>query len=229
MTTTRSVRDEVQNVLDYLREAELALYCNPVSTREWQDGSSVAWHSFEPEAAFLTTRDHGTVQQYLDWLANGQYSALLFEASLLQISYEISGGRIVSHRLAYIPCPFNVDREYLAEGLPVADVVSLYGDISDVALRSPIRFDFDLAAAKAAHPAAHMTINSSDCRIACVAPMHVHRFVDFVFRNFYPRLWHAHSDFFEPAAWRHAGEPTIEVDEQEGLHLSWNVHARRAS
>ena len=229
MTITRSVHDEVQNVLDYLKEAELALYCNPVSMREWQDSSSVGWHSFAPEAAFLISREHGTVEQYEDWLANGQYSAVLFDASLLQIQYQIGYGSIVAHRLAHIPCPFNVDKTYLDEGWPVADVVSLYTDISDVVLRSPIRFDFDLKTAGLMHPAAHMTINSSNCRIACVAPMHVHRFVDFVFRHFYPPLWQAHIRFFEPAAWRHVGEPTIEADEREGLHLNWNVHAQRAS
>jgi hypothetical protein len=97
---------------------------------------------------------------------------------------DLVGSDIVAHRLAYIPCPFIVDTEFLEEGDPIDEVVGMYVELSDVALRSPIRFDYDLLAAKENHPTAHLTLNSADCRIACVAPMHVLRFVDFTFRHF---------------------------------------------
>ncbi len=221
MTTARSVRDEVQNVLDYLQQAELALYCNPV----FMDEVRVSWHSLNPGADFLITRELGTVEQYYHWLANGTFSAILFDASILQISYGVNSGKIVSHRLAYIPCPFNVDDSLLREGESVTDVVNLYDNIADVRLKSPIRFDFDLAAAEPRHPASHLTINSSDCRIACVAPIHVQRFVDFIFRHFYPIYWEAHISFFGPAAWRHAGEKVISDEDMKAVYLMWDVNA----
>src|SRR5690606_23090790 len=107
---------------------------------------------------------------------------------------------IVGHRLAYVPCPFRIDQELLLEGIPVADVIEEYIDtkeeIQKISLKSAVRFDFDPFSAKPGHTAAHMTVNSSDCRIACVAPLHALRFVDFVFRIFYSGLHHAHRDFF---------------------------------
>lgn len=225
MTTTRSVRDTVRNVLDYLTDAELILYSNEVSLQDLGDRSRISWHGHNPASDFLISHEHGTIDQYVHWVVNGAYSAVLFDASLLQITYDLARGKIVGHRLAYIPCPFIVDTSLLDEGIPVADVVSLYDQLSDVALRSPIRFDYDLKAAKRNHPAAHLTVNTADCRIACVAPMHPLRFADFIFRHFYPRYWDAHSDFFDAAAWQHAGEPVLEEADRSSPHLIWNTNA----
>jgi hypothetical protein len=228
VTTTRSVYDSVKNVLDYLSDAELTLYSNEVSVQESQDMSRVSWYAYNPAAELLVTRQHDTVEQYMHWIVNGIYSAILFDASVLQISYGISRDTVTSHRLSYVPCPFMIDTTLLDEGMPVADAVSLYDRLSDVALRSPIRFDYDLKAAKERHPAAHLTINSADCRIACVAPMHILRFVDFIFRHFYASLWSAHSDFFTAAAWRHLGNQVLSDDDLMTPHVMWNVHATAA-
>jgi hypothetical protein len=225
VTTIRSVRDAARNVLDYLTDAELILYSNEVSIQESRHLSRISWHGHNPASDFLIAREHGTVDQYVHWVANGTYSAILFDASLLQITYDLARDTIVGHRLAYIPCPFIVDTALLDDGTPVADVVSLYDQLSDVALRSPMRFDYDLRAAKRNHPAAHLTVNTADCRIACVAPTHPLRFADFIFRHFYPRLWDAHCDFFAAAAWQHLGEPALSEDDRSSPHLMWNIHA----
>jgi hypothetical protein len=217
------------NVLDYLADAALALNVNLVSVAERAEGlrrtTRVSWHGHNPTADFLLTRQHGTIDQYLHWVTTGAYSAVLLDASLLQITYDLVGTEIVAHRLAYIPCPFIVDTELLEEGNPIDEVVGMYVELSDIALRSPIRFDYDRRAAKDNHPAAHLTLNSADCRIACVAPMHVLRFVDFIYRHFYPALWNAHSLFFNTAAWRHMGSTVITSEDRTSPHLMWDVHA----
>jgi hypothetical protein len=150
------VQDEVANVLDYLAEAELALNINPVSTHEWVEASKratrVSWHGHDPNADFLVTRQHGTIEQYLHWVTTGAYSAVLLDASLLQVTYDVVGNDIAAHRLAYIPCPFIIETEFLEEGNPIDEVVGMYVELSDVVLRSPIRFDYDLKAAKTHHP-----------------------------------------------------------------------------
>jgi hypothetical protein len=151
----------------------------------------------------------------------------MLDGSLLQFSYSLGDDKKVSgHRLAYVPCPYDVDRELLSGGDSIADILDLYRG-SDAVLRSPIRIDFDPESAKPEHPTTHLTVNSSDCRIACVAPVHVLRFVDLVFRNFYAPYWWAHRPFFRTAAWRH-------LDAQPGLvldrtvpHIFWDTHASR--
>jgi hypothetical protein len=224
VTTTRAVRDDIKNTLDYLMSAELALYANDVSFGP----TEVTWHAHDRTAAFLLTHEHPTIDQYVAWINAGAYSAVLHDGSLLQIAYSVIDGNIAGHRLAYIPCPYDIDQRLLREGEPLGDVISLYRG-TDAQLRSSIRIDFDPSAASPGHPATHMTINAPSCRIACTAPVHVLRFIDFVFRHFYPRLWRAHRTFFEAAAWRHAGTSTLVEDERRTLHMAWDHHATQGS
>lgn len=222
MATTRSVRDDVKEVLDYLQDAELAIFTNEVSF----DNSRVSWHSRDPNASFIVSRDHATLDQFCAWVSSAALSAILFDGSLLQITYDVENGEIVRHRLAYIPCPFIIDTELLHEGVSLIDIIDVYSDsqLQQMALRSPVRFDYDPSAAGPGHPPAHMTINAADCRIACVSPMHVLRFVDFVFRNFYKALHTAHRDFFSQALTRHVGQRVLSNDEAAGLHVMWPIH-----
>lgn len=218
-TTSRRVYDEIQNTIDYLVDADLVYFSNAISLSP----DRVSWHAHR-DAPFLTGRDHPTIDQYLTWLNDGAYTAILFDGSLLQLTYELRGGRVSGHRLAYVPCPYDVDLTLLEEGEPLADVVALYRT-TDAVLRSPMRFDYDPRAADIGHPAVHMTMNSSGCRIACVAPLHVLRFVDFVFRQFYPDLWLAHRPFFAEASRKHVGDAALSDDDQQTMHLMWNIHA----
>lgn len=70
-TTTRAIRDDVKNILDYMQDAELALTTNEVSMHS----ARVSWHSRNPSIPFMNTRGHATVRQYLGWLSAGAYSA----------------------------------------------------------------------------------------------------------------------------------------------------------
>lgn len=224
MTTPRSVRDQIQNVLDYLSDAELATFITGIR----MTGSRLTWQSHRPEIPFFSGDMIASVAEYHRWVSGGHYSALLIDGSLLQITYDVRNGEVVGHRLGYVPCPFEIDLDLLDEGHALADIVDLYSDVNDVALRSPIRFDFDPSSARSGHPASHMTINTADCRIACVAPLHVLRFVDFVYRNFYPELWRAHKDFFTAGTFRHLSKSSLHPEDGEGLHLSWDVHSQEA-
>lgn len=223
MTTARRVYEEIRNTIDYLVSADLVYYPNTISMTP----TRVSWHAHDRSAPFLVTREHPSIEQYLAWVTSGAYSAILFDGSLLQLTYDISDGEVSGHRLAYVPCPYDLDLAMLAEGEPLANVVDLYRS-TDAALRSPVRFEYDPRSAKPGHPAVHMTMNTSGCRIACVAPLHVLRFVDFVFRQFYPYLWIAHRTFFNEAPHRHIGTTALSAEDQEGMHLMWNVHAAPA-
>lgn len=218
MTTTRVLRDQVENVLDYLVEAELAIARTSVS----ETPTRVSWHPYKA-VPFLQSHDHLTIAQYRAWVEAGHYSCVLFDGSLLQITYDVAAGEVAGHRLAYVPCPMVIDLD-LIRFEPLSDVIEAHEDDSRfVALRSPTRFDFDLMGAKPGHPAAHLTFNSVECRIACVAPMHVGRFVDFVFRNFYGIFRAAHASFFDALHHRHLGERVILDDDRFDPHIMWNL------
>jgi hypothetical protein len=220
--TSRALADAIQNALDFLTDAELVLYANSLSRTD----TTVGWHAAGSGAPFILNYSHATAEQYLSWVISGEYSAALRDGSLLQLSYRLRGNVVVGHRLAYVPCPVVVDQELLDAGEPIADVVPLYlNDPNELTLRSPVRFDFDLGAADVDHPAAHFSINSADCRIACIAPVHPYRFIDFVFRHFYPWLRRVHQGWFEPASTQDLGKRVITEDDRKRVHLTWPIDA----
>ena len=126
-------------------------------------------------------------------------------------------------RLAYLPCPFAIgdDGAERLRNEPILDVIDGYRTRGEeyLRLRSPIRFDYDPAAASLEHPASHITLNHQDCRIPVCAPLTLGQFVEFIFRRFYSRLWAKH-DFLadaDPQPWRRE----IVGEHEQSLHLNW--------
>lgn len=217
----RAIRDDIQNGLDFLMDAELALYINPISFTPLR----VSWHSLVESGGFLLNRGFDTVEQYRTWVRAGSYSTVLRDGSLLQLTYDFDDGEVAGHRLAYVPCPVEIDQELLAAGEPIDDVVSLYLDnaAQHMVLRSSLRFDYDPVRGRSGHPAAHFSINSEHCRIACVAPVHPYRFIDFVFSHFYPAFHAVHYSWFGLAGRRHMGRRVLAEEERSAIHLSWAI------
>lgn len=223
---TRAVRNDVHNILDYLQTAELALLTNPVTIR----GGLITWVR-KSDIPFIDFREPPTVKTYRQWIENGDYSALLSDGSLIQTSYELDGHSLVKHRLAYVPCPVAVEPELLTSDMPVLDVVDmvLQGHPDEIRLYAAIRFDFDKNAASSDHPASHFTFNSQECRIPCSAPMHVGRFMNFVFKNFYLDLWRVHRNYFSKIAHREITRTPLDADQCLHPYIHWNARSPIAS
>src|SRR4051794_11879157 len=111
MMTSRALRDDIQNALDFLFAAELALYINPVSDTP----TRISWQPFGSEEALLISYGATTIEQYLAWVRAGAYSLVLRDGGLLQLTYSFKDRSLVGHRLAYVPCPVVLDEELLEE------------------------------------------------------------------------------------------------------------------
>lgn len=218
MTTARTVETDVRNFLDYLLDSEVALYTNPVVNQRGR----VSWRLGNQGAEFLPNRRLPAASDYRHWLEAGAYSAVLSDGALLQMTYEFEGHQLVAHRLAYVPCPFDVEPDLLASE-PLVEVYDLHaeGHAHSVVLGTVVRFDFDRSSARRGHSASHLTINGPTCRIPCAAPVRVGQFSDFVFRHFYPSVAAAHPYLLSAAAtW---GERTVTDEESGRLHMSWRT------
>lgn len=215
--TSRVVQTEIQNLLNYLIEQDIALYAQPVVARS----DVVSWP--QGHGSSLPIRDVPTITDYRDWLSANAYSAVLLDGALLQLTYECIGRELTAHRLAYVPAPFAMDQELLAQE-PLLDVFDSYaaGSTADVVLATTIRFDYDPETATAGHPATHLTINSACCRIACAGPLRLGRFIQFVFGHFYPELVQEHT-YLRSLATLGWAERTITDDEVEGPHMAWRL------
>jgi hypothetical protein len=133
----------------------------------------------------------GTLDEYLWYLERRFFAVVLFDGSLLQVTYRFVRLTVTHHRLCFYPCPVTLDDEVVSE-YGIAEYVDLLRDGGldrAVRLRSPIRFDYDSDAAAERHPAVHLTFSEPCCRIPVAYPLSVGHFVRFVFTHFYPNVW----------------------------------------
>ena len=185
--TLNGTKSDIRQLLRLLLDNGVAIAINPVSIQAITTGGNrVTWKSsvYLP----LTSTEFGTLEEYVKWMESGQYSALLYDGSLLQITYDFSSGtRIMGHRLLYYPCPYDIDEQFFndLEDLSPSDIVKLQqpGDPKGLLLRSPLRFDYDSSFQGDLHPSSHLTFGTRSCRLAVVSPISLGHFVKFVFRR----------------------------------------------
>jgi hypothetical protein len=219
MPTSRAIRSEIAGFLADLVDSNVAIFANPVVDANGR----VGWPLTTAGDRFLQDRTPPTVRDYRWWVEHGAYSAVLFDGALLQMTYEFDRRTLIRHRLAYVPCPFEIARETL-ETEPLLDLFDLYarGPLESVVLRSVIRFDYDAARANPEHAAAHLTVNSVDCRVPCAAPLRLGLFVDFIFRHFYSRTF-AELPWLGSVPKRTLAKGTVTDDERSRVHLNWPI------
>ncbi|WP_441261237.1 DUF2290 domain-containing protein [Bradyrhizobium sp. 521_C7_N1_3] len=160
---------------------------------------------------------------YLALLERKEYSFLMRDGAIVQVSYTFEGGAIDRHRLLYLPCPFSVDVSLLDQlEVSLSDLIrEVYmSDLErSIALRSPIRFDYAPEAAADFHPASHITINEQTCRIPVRSPMRFDQFMRFVLENFYPHVIEEQS-IADAILSEHDVECLSEHDRGR-IHLTW--------
>lgn len=218
MTTANALSRRIKDLLNDLLDKSLVLFPNAIIV---VDGATVTWRSPRPTAKFVDFVHYPTIRTYRRWAEAGEYAALLPDGALLQLTYRVTGGEICAHRLAYVPCPYRVDQDYLLTDA-LSDVLDLHATEphDDITMQSTIRFDYDPDSAAEGHPTTHLTLNVSSCRIACEAPMEPESFLRFVFRNFYKDQYSTHASFFD-ALPKSAGNSTVTDDERFEPHVAW--------
>lgn len=162
--------------------------------------------------------EENSVLHYLESIKQDRISWLLFDGSIIQIRYSIKKSAIAGYRYCYIPSPYNVDlRSNQTDNiLELIDSVSVEDPLSK-GRRTMLRFEFDQIAQTEHHPASHLHINSSECRIPLRAPIVVNEFVSFIMKYFYSGLFNPEIcgiNNFE------IGE-TLSENEGNGFHISW--------
>lgn len=174
----------------------------------------------------LITSNPLRVADYLALLEKQEYSYLMRDGAMVQIAYTLTNTDIDRHRLAYYPCPFEIDAAELRRydgGILDYILENFMDDVeANVVLRSPIRFDYAPEAAQNFHPASHITINDPTCRIPARAPLAFDTFMKFLLENFYVE---ASGQRAIAAALRFSHEPDcLSAHDRGRAHLNW-AHA----
>jgi hypothetical protein len=220
---------ELQDLLDLLSRYELSLYINSVIKIKSRIGNHPVDTITTNRYTQVTTGptyetenddDFFSPEYYIQSFRNGDFSAVLFDGSLIQVRFDFRNDRLVGHRLCYFPMPCTVDEELLAEYSP-ADVVELYvsEEPKKIRLRSPIRIDYNQYVSTS-EPSVHLHLIQKDARLAAVGPLSLGHFVSFVFRTFYPKIWADH--LFLRDFPRSLSIKNIERIHEVHPHVSWH-------
>lgn len=114
------------------------------------------------------------------------------------MNFVFEDDRLLEQNLLWWPSPFDLS-ELLEDGQPPVEIVeSFYRDPNwhdMLSMRSPVRIDFDSVNGREDHPYCHLHIQSGETRLSIDQPICFNRFVDFIFRNFYPQLSLAFSPY----------------------------------
>ena len=132
---------------------------------------------------------------------------------------------IIEQHLGFYPSPIPIAIEewdlYKQCGLTLMDYIndnlSPRNVLDNFRLRTPIRFDYDPDNARENHPASHLHLCHSECRIPVFAPLSIGHFVHFIFCNFYPELWNECSFLRDHSCDYYAD--TITLEQKKRLHI----------
>lgn len=199
--TPSEVRSEVSRLNATLLENNIAMAVNGSVIKRRGPNVLVTW----PGSSTATLSNHifGSVQEYRHFLAHREYTALLTDGALLQVSYVFDRDNAVGHRFCYYPCPLILSEgvnagsiddfdDQLATELQAQHAVLYASSIEDpifrLRLRGPLRFDFDLRNAGPDHSASHLHLLHDESRLPIYGPISVGHFVRFIFRHFYASL-----------------------------------------
>lgn len=221
--TPAQMRNEIERLITELYAAKLAIDSNKPVIVGASGEMIVSW-SNELSLSSLFDKS-STFDEYLETLQRRWYSVILFDGAMLQLSYTFSGNDIKKHRLCFYPCPIRFTSRELEDFtieqlLEILDGSDLKGRIR---LEGPLRFDFDLDAGKKDHPASHLTISRTSCRVPVSAPLSVGHFVRFLFSHFYPTQW---AESVQLQQWAcSTGDSCLPELEEDRLYIHWKRKA----
>lgn len=167
------------------------------------------------------------LKEYLDCLRCNDFSMLLYDGGIIQVSVKFDSNTIKESRFYYIPCPVKFEKSELEidkEIYPLEDFIDELPlkELRDrLCIRAPFRFELDPANASDAHPMSHVHIGPSSSRIPVALSMCWNSFSRFIFRNFYPNEFSIIGGLIShPSPYR---VRTISDVEAYELHMSFKV------
>lgn len=180
-----------KNIHDVIFEwQKLGLVFDSRNHEIYQKANQLVEVSWGNDGFVLKNEAFSTISEYCSLVDNKQYSIMLSDGSLIQISYNLKRNKVVKHRLCWYPAPVSLDVSILEESSASDYILDKMSDasIDEFIIRSPIRFDYDPKEASETHPESHMHISNENCRIPVRTPLCLRKFIKFIVSNFYPDI-----------------------------------------
>lgn len=225
--TPREIQHEITSLSTFLLGEQLAIAYQAPIVRTYGSLAYVSssWDSHatvedeEPEDEDDTV-PFACIREYLRFLRSGQYTLVLFDGALIQVAYSFDRGNLKRHRICYYPCPVDLDfrgSDYV-DFYEIIEATIETDSLERIRLRSPLRFDFDIDAAKTDHPASHLHLNREATRIPVYGPISIGHFARFISRHFYYDVWKKHETLqgWSQRYWA----KSIGVSEEQEIHFT---------
>jgi len=194
----KQVAQVIANTCRDLYSLGLAFAYNSPCVVDLGGRERVSWPTKGSEVA--TAHRFGTLEQYLQWIREGEFTCVLFDYSLIRASYECMGNMVIGHSLLYWPCPVEVLVDVrtlsdLCDGIEMClDSARRSREIVNLTMRTPMRFDFDPANESYDHPLVHLHTQFYDTRMSVQQAMCFPSFIKKVMRTFYRDKWALHPE-----------------------------------
>lgn len=189
---------QINSTLNMLLEKSLAISYNDIPPlNETRQRCQITWNNHKVERA-NTGRAFTKLEQYLHILETNSYHCLLFDGSLIRANFIFEDDVLLTQNLLWWPSPYDYG-DLLQDGYSPVDLLKNFYDDTKwhevIRMRSPIRVDFDSTNNTINHPHSHLHIQNEETRLNTNYPICFNRFVDFIFRNFYPKFKVPFSEF----------------------------------
>lgn len=124
--TAIHARQETTSLVTALLDANLVIDTNAVVIRHDGQTQLVTWSSHPTREQLVVPGEFGTLLEYRRMLRNRQYTCLLAEGSLLQLSFVYRHDELIKHRFSFHPCPVLLQPEDLELADDVESVINYY-------------------------------------------------------------------------------------------------------
>lgn len=183
--------EQITNTLEMLLDKGFVYTYNDLR-REYIDENTIrlSWNN-HLSGAFNAGNNFLKLEQYKQIINNNSYLCILFDGSLIRVSYTIKNEHIIGHNLLWWPAPYRYSGVSLDDVSPNQLLLDFLEDdkwYDHMEMRSPIRIDYDprKEVVSPTHPPVHMHIEHMNCRIFIEQPMCFNSFIKLIFNNFYP-------------------------------------------
>lgn len=183
--------NQINLTMDMLASAGHIIFYNPVSSKfDSNKNQIITWNNH------VSDRNNcggsfTMLAQYSHILNSGAYHCLLFDGSIIRISFEFENSKLSRHSLLWWPAPFDIDFMNNNE----MELSEIYEDFltdsnwnEKLRMRSPIRIDFSSDDENEIHPQVHMHTQNNETRISVSKYMCFNGFIAYIFYNCYPKL-----------------------------------------
>jgi hypothetical protein len=185
------IETQINNTLDALFSKKLLYTYNYISKNNKGNGKwRLSWENHQ-SGKFNTGRYFLKLEQYKKILENNSYLCILYDGSIIRVSYTFENNILTGHNLLWWPAPYAYNGITTEDMSPYELMEEFLIDFQwheVLKMRSPVRVDYDpaITAVSETHSATHIHMQHENCRMYVQKPLCFNKFIKFILNNYYP-------------------------------------------